>query len=86
MQLRTPGGQILTYCILQTFPFTSESKRMGVIVRVRWPLSPSWPPALVTVRSLQRPLKAHSRAVGSSQCSVIIKSRLIIHAEKLVWL
>ena len=80
MQLRTPSGQILTYCILQTFPFTSESKRMGVIVRVRWP------PALVTVRSLQRPLKAHSRAVCSSQCSVIIKSRLIIHAEKLVWL
>ncbi|XP_070368928.1 probable phospholipid-transporting ATPase IIB isoform X18 [Equus asinus] len=33
MQLRTPGGQILTYCILQMFPFTSESKRMGVIVR-----------------------------------------------------
>lgn len=35
MQLRTPGGQILTYSVLQTFPFTSESKRMGVIVRVR---------------------------------------------------
>ena len=34
VQLRTPGGQILTYCILQMFPFTSESKRMGVIVRV----------------------------------------------------
>ncbi|XP_070131996.1 probable phospholipid-transporting ATPase IIB isoform X9 [Equus przewalskii] len=33
MQLRTPGGQILTYCVLQMFPFTSESKRMGVIVR-----------------------------------------------------
>ncbi|XP_019498906.1 PREDICTED: probable phospholipid-transporting ATPase IIB isoform X2 [Hipposideros armiger] len=33
MQLRTPGGQILTYSVLQTFPFTSESKRMGVIVR-----------------------------------------------------
>ncbi|XP_054549956.1 probable phospholipid-transporting ATPase IIB isoform X2 [Talpa occidentalis] len=33
MQLRTPGGQILTYCVLQLFPFTSESKRMGVIVR-----------------------------------------------------
>ncbi|XP_042095392.1 probable phospholipid-transporting ATPase IIB isoform X6 [Ovis aries] len=33
MQLRTPSGQILTFCILQTFPFTSESKRMGVIVR-----------------------------------------------------
>ncbi|XP_023097893.1 probable phospholipid-transporting ATPase IIB isoform X7 [Felis catus] len=33
MQLRTPSGQIQTYCILQMFPFTSESKRMGVIVR-----------------------------------------------------
>ena len=35
MQLRTPSGQILTYYVLQMFPFTSESKRMGVIVRVR---------------------------------------------------
>ncbi|GAB5579590.1 probable phospholipid-transporting ATPase IIB isoform X9 [Prionailurus iriomotensis] len=33
VQLRTPSGQIQTYCILQMFPFTSESKRMGVIVR-----------------------------------------------------
>ncbi|XP_025050850.1 probable phospholipid-transporting ATPase IIB isoform X2 [Alligator sinensis] len=33
MQLKTPGGQILTYYILQIFPFTSESKRMGIIVR-----------------------------------------------------
>ncbi|XP_071064697.1 probable phospholipid-transporting ATPase IIB isoform X2 [Dasypus novemcinctus] len=33
MQLRTPGGQLLTYCVLQTFPFTSESKRMGIIVK-----------------------------------------------------
>ncbi|XP_053520137.1 probable phospholipid-transporting ATPase IIB isoform X2 [Artibeus jamaicensis] len=33
MQLRTPGGQILTYRVLQMFPFTSESKRMGIIVR-----------------------------------------------------
>ncbi|KAG8504359.1 LOW QUALITY PROTEIN: putative phospholipid-transporting ATPase IIB [Galemys pyrenaicus] len=33
MQLRTPSGQILTYCVLQMFPFTSEGKRMGVIVR-----------------------------------------------------
>uniref|UniRef100_H3A6R4 Phospholipid-transporting ATPase n=1 Tax=Latimeria chalumnae TaxID=7897 RepID=H3A6R4_LATCH len=33
MQLKTPGGQILTYYILQNFPFTSESKRMGIIVR-----------------------------------------------------
>ncbi|XP_029410679.1 probable phospholipid-transporting ATPase IIB isoform X4 [Nannospalax galili] len=33
MQLKTPGGQVLTYYILQMFPFTSESKRMGIIVR-----------------------------------------------------
>uniref|UniRef100_A0A452GZ53 Phospholipid-transporting ATPase n=1 Tax=Gopherus agassizii TaxID=38772 RepID=A0A452GZ53_9SAUR len=33
MQLKSPGGQILTYYILQVFPFTSESKRMGIIVR-----------------------------------------------------
>lgn len=36
MQLKTPGGHILTYYILQIFPFTSESKRMGIIVRVIW--------------------------------------------------
>ncbi|XP_036372248.1 probable phospholipid-transporting ATPase IIB isoform X3 [Megalops cyprinoides] len=33
MQLKTPTGQILTFYILQIFPFTSESKRMGIIVR-----------------------------------------------------
>ncbi|KAJ8273003.1 hypothetical protein GJAV_G00096220 [Gymnothorax javanicus] len=33
MQLKTPQGQILTFNILQNFPFTSESKRMGIIVR-----------------------------------------------------
>uniref|UniRef100_A0A8C4NK30 Phospholipid-transporting ATPase n=1 Tax=Eptatretus burgeri TaxID=7764 RepID=A0A8C4NK30_EPTBU len=33
MQLRTPGGQLLTFSILQIFPFTSESKRMGIVVR-----------------------------------------------------
>lgn len=34
MQLRTPTGQILNFTILQIFPFTYESKRMGIIVRV----------------------------------------------------
>uniref|UniRef100_A0A671M837 Probable phospholipid-transporting ATPase IIB n=1 Tax=Sinocyclocheilus anshuiensis TaxID=1608454 RepID=A0A671M837_9TELE len=34
LQLKTPAGHILTYYILQIFPFTSESKRMGIIVRV----------------------------------------------------
>uniref|UniRef100_A0A8C3CJ73 Phospholipid-transporting ATPase n=1 Tax=Cairina moschata TaxID=8855 RepID=A0A8C3CJ73_CAIMO len=33
MQLRTPGGHILNFTILQIFPFTYESKRMGIIVR-----------------------------------------------------
>lgn len=34
MTLRTPNGDLLDYTILQVFPFTSESKRMGIIVRV----------------------------------------------------
>ncbi|CAB4038829.1 probable phospholipid-transporting ATPase IIB, partial, partial [Paramuricea clavata] len=33
MTLRSPHGQIMEYEILQIFPFTSESKRMGIIVR-----------------------------------------------------
>ncbi|XP_055731938.1 probable phospholipid-transporting ATPase IIB isoform X2 [Salvelinus fontinalis] len=33
LQLKTPAGQVLTYYILQIFPFTSESKRMGIIIR-----------------------------------------------------
>ncbi|XP_043462367.1 probable phospholipid-transporting ATPase IIA isoform X2 [Leptopilina heterotoma] len=33
MQLKTPCGKILNYNILQIFPFTSETKRMGIIVR-----------------------------------------------------
>ncbi|CAB1330051.1 unnamed protein product, partial [Coregonus sp. 'balchen'] len=33
MQLRAPSGQILNFTILQIFPFTYESKRMGIIVR-----------------------------------------------------
>ncbi len=33
MKLRTPSGDLLSYTILQLFPFTSESKRMGIILR-----------------------------------------------------
>ncbi|CAA9995373.1 unnamed protein product [Nesidiocoris tenuis] len=33
MQLRTPLGAFINYSILQIFPFASESKRMGIIVR-----------------------------------------------------
>lgn len=34
MQLRGPDGRLLNYAILQIFPFTSETKRMGIIVKV----------------------------------------------------
>jgi len=33
MQLKTLNGHILNYIILQIFPFTSETKRMGIIVK-----------------------------------------------------
>ncbi|XP_074042262.1 ATPase, class II, type 9B isoform X2 [Leptinotarsa decemlineata] len=33
MQLRGPDGRLLNYAILQIFPFTSETKRMGIIVK-----------------------------------------------------
>ena len=33
MKLKTPLGEIIGYTILQIFPFTSESKRMGIIVK-----------------------------------------------------
>src|SRR5437588_9635759 len=33
IHLRTPHGDILEFKILQIFPFTSENKRMGIVVR-----------------------------------------------------
>ncbi|KAJ8949373.1 hypothetical protein NQ314_008233 [Rhamnusium bicolor] len=33
MQLLGPDGRLLNYAILQIFPFTSETKRMGIIVK-----------------------------------------------------
>lgn len=33
LQLRTSTGDLLNYTILQMFPFTSETKRMGIIVK-----------------------------------------------------
>lgn len=35
MRLKLPTNQVSTFNILQIFPFTSESKRMGIIVRVK---------------------------------------------------
>lgn len=34
MQLKAPNGRLLNYAILNIFPFTSETKRMGIIVKV----------------------------------------------------
>lgn len=34
MTLRTPDSKLIRFTILQVFPFTSETKRMGIIVRV----------------------------------------------------
>ena len=36
MTLRLPRGDSRAYTILHVFPFTSESKRMGIIVRENW--------------------------------------------------
>lgn len=33
MQLKAPDGRFMNYSILQIFPFTSETKRMGIIVK-----------------------------------------------------
>ncbi len=33
LKLRTPLGEIVSYSVLQIFPFTSESKRMGIILK-----------------------------------------------------
>lgn len=34
MQIKTPDEKMVKYKILQLFPFTSENKRMGIIVQV----------------------------------------------------
>ena len=34
MTLRSPLGDLLCYKVLQMFPFTSETKRMGIIIKV----------------------------------------------------
>ncbi|KAG6877633.1 hypothetical protein C0993_005454 [Termitomyces sp. T159_Od127] len=35
IDLRTPAGAIISFDVLDIFPFTSESKRMGIVVRDR---------------------------------------------------
>ncbi|PWN48183.1 putative NEO1-P-type ATPase [Violaceomyces palustris] len=35
MSLKGPDGSILSFDILEVFPFTSESKRMGIVIRER---------------------------------------------------
>ena len=36
LRLKTADGDILSYKILKTFPFTSESKRMGIVVQTEF--------------------------------------------------
>ena len=33
LKLRTPVGEVVSYTVLQIFPFTSETKRMGIILK-----------------------------------------------------
>jgi magnesium-transporting ATPase (P-type) len=33
LKLRTPAGEVASYTVLQIFPFTSETKRMGIILK-----------------------------------------------------
>lgn len=33
MELKGPGGQTLAFEVLEIFPFTSETKRMGIVIR-----------------------------------------------------
>ena len=40
MRIQAPNDNSFQHEILQLFPFTSESKRMGIIVRVRDMLAP----------------------------------------------
>lgn len=35
IELKTPNGQVLSYEVLEIFPFTSETKRMGIVIRDR---------------------------------------------------
>ncbi|GAA5973244.1 hypothetical protein JCM21900_001016 [Sporobolomyces salmonicolor] len=35
MSLRTTAGRVLSFDVLEVFPFTSESKRMGIVIRDR---------------------------------------------------
>lgn len=69
MQLRTPGDQILNLTILQVFPFTYESKRMGVIVRVSPALLPS---PLLPSPTRPRPSVAFSTGVRMRQGPLLL--------------
>uniref|UniRef100_A0A8C2MBQ6 Phospholipid-transporting ATPase n=1 Tax=Cricetulus griseus TaxID=10029 RepID=A0A8C2MBQ6_CRIGR len=82
MQLRTPGDQILNLTILQVFPFTYESKRMGVIVRVSGPLprpAPAPPPPL-------RVLPCPSASSPALSCRVCIRGLITVIQISLMFL
>ena len=61
MTTEGPGGERDHYSILQLFPFTSERKRMGIIVRVRPRDSVSYICSCVVLLSIDLFVRKHDR-------------------------
>ena len=81
MHLRTPYGEILVFSILQIFPFTSETKRMGIIVKV----SNSVVFEVQTFSSLKDVLKCESSLIFAlSDCQMAHQKIYLIEYESSV--
>lgn len=81
MHLRTPYGEILVFSILQIFPFTSETKRMGIIVKV----SNSVVFEVQTFSSLKDVLKCKSSLIFTlSDCQMAHQKIYLIEYESSV--
>lgn len=81
MHLRTPYGEILVFSILQIFPFTSETKRMGIIVKV----SNSVVFEVQTFSSLKDVLKCESSLIFTlSDCQMAHQKIYLIEYESSV--
>lgn len=81
MHLRTPYGEILVFSILQIFPFTSETKRMGIIVKV----SNSVVFEVQTFSSLKDVLKCESPLIFAlSDCQMAHQKIYLIEYESSV--
>ena len=81
MHLRTPYGEILVFSILQIFPFTSETKRMGIIVKVSNPVVFE----VQTFSSLKDVLKCDSSLIFTlSDCQMAHQKKYLIECESSV--